>query len=47
MDGQPQIGKRILVDWGADVLDINLDVANDCPLPMVSCNTRIKTFGDN
>ena len=35
------------MDCGANVLCINLDVANDCPLPMVSCNTHIKTFGDN
>ena len=46
-DGQPQLRKRILVDCGVNVLCINLDVANDCPLPMVSCNTHIKTFGDN
>ena len=24
-----------------------MDVVTDCPLPMVACNTHIKTFGDN
>ena len=46
-DGQPQLRKRILVDCGANVLCINMEVATDCPLPMVSCSTHIKTFGDN
>ena len=46
-DGQPQLRKRILVDTGANVLCINRDVATDCPLPMLSCNANIKTFGDN
>ena len=46
-DGQPQLRKRILVDCGANVLCINRDVANDCPLPMLSCSAHIKTFGDN
>ena len=46
-DGQPQRKQRISVDCGAYVLCINLDVANNCPLHMVSCNTHIKTFGDN
>ena len=35
------------MDCGANVLCINMDVATNCPLPMVSCNTHIKTFGDN
>ena len=46
-DGQPQLRKRILVDCGANVLCINMDVATDCSLHMVSCITHIKIFGDN
>ena len=46
-DGQSQLRMRILVDCGANVLCINLDVATDCPLPLVSSNTHIKTFEDN
>ena len=46
-NGEPQLMKRILVDSGANVLCIKLDVATNCPLPMVSCTTHIKIFGDN
>ena len=46
-NGEPQLRKRILVDCGANVLCINMDVATDCSLHMVPCNTHIKTFGDN
>ena len=46
-NGQLLLKKRISLDCGANVLCINLEVATDCPLPMVSCNTHIKTFGDN
>ena len=46
-DGRPQLEKRILVECGANVRCINFNVATDCPLPMVGCNTHIQTFGDD